>query len=78
MPKYPVPPDQKMFDIGAESDRMLRLPEVRSRVGLSRSGIYKKIQQGRFPLSRQIFGTSSVGWRESDVDAYLAQCQPRE
>jgi predicted DNA-binding transcriptional regulator AlpA len=41
--------------------RLLRLPEVRQKVGLSRSAIYKLIAEGQSP--RQIpIGPSTVAW----------------
>lgn len=47
-------------------DRILRLRVVLDRTGLSRSTLYKKIQDGTFP--RQIaLGARSAGWRESAV-----------
>ena len=42
------------------------------RTGLSRSTLYRKIQEGTFP--RQIaLGARSAGWRESSVSAWM-QC----
>lgn len=52
--------------------RILRRPEVESRTSLSRSQIYRLIQSGEFP--NQIKLTThgrSVGWLESDVEAWL-------
>ncbi len=52
------------------SSRILRLPTVILRVGLSRSTIYAWIAEGRFP--RQVsLGTGSVGWREAEIDAWI-------
>lgn len=51
-------------------DRILRLRAVLDRTGLSRSTLYRKIQEGRFP--RQIaLGVRSAGWRESAVSAWM-------
>jgi len=45
---------------------------VLDRTGLSRSTLYRKIQEGTFP--RQIaLGARSAGWRESSVSAWM-QC----
>lgn len=52
------------------TDRILRRPEVEARTGLSRSTIYLWIQQGGFPKPVAL-GARLVGWRESDVTAWL-------
>lgn len=52
------------------SNIILRLPQVKIRVGLSRSSIYAAIAQGRFPPSIQL-GPRAVGWLESEVDDWL-------
>lgn len=46
--------------------RFLRLPEVRSRVGLSRSQIYRLIQDGAFPAPLKI-GTQISVWPDDDI-----------
>ena len=51
-------------------ERFLRLPEVKHRTGLPRSTIYLYISRGLFPKSRRL-GNRSVGWRESDIDAWI-------
>jgi len=51
-------------------DRILRIRKVLERTGLSRSTMYRKIQQGTFPKSIQI-SERCVGWRESVVDRWL-------
>lgn len=50
--------------------RILRLPEVRSRTGMSRSSIYLAIQRGEFPLQVQLT-TRSVGWREEEINLWV-------
>ncbi|MDF1707148.1 MAG: AlpA family transcriptional regulator [Paracoccaceae bacterium] len=52
------------------AERILRRPEVEARTGLSRSTIYLWIQQGEFPKPVAL-GARLVGWRESDVNAWL-------
>jgi prophage regulatory protein len=49
----------------ADDDFFLRLGEVKSRSGLSKSTIYKLIRTGEFPAPRKL-GGSAVGWRASD------------
>jgi prophage regulatory protein len=49
---------------------ILRLPEVKLRVGLSRSTIYQAIQSKVFPAPIQL-GPRAVGWIESEIDEWL-------
>lgn len=51
-------------------DRILRLKTVLERTGLSRSTMYRKIQNGTFPRNIQI-STRCTGWRESAVNEWL-------
>lgn len=53
------------------AERILRLPEVKIRTGLSRSGIYAKIEAGTFPGQKKL-GLKIVGWYESDVSEWIA------
>ena len=50
--------------------RFLRLPEVLARTGLSRSTIYVRLEQGRFPRPVSL-GARAVGWIESEVDEWI-------
>ena len=52
--------------------RFLRLPEVLARPGLSRSTIYVRLDQGRFPRSVSL-GARAVGWIESEVDEWIRE-----
>jgi prophage regulatory protein len=52
------------------SQRLLRLNEVTSRTGLSRSTIYDMVKKGAFP-ERVAIGLRSVGWHESAVDDWI-------
>lgn len=54
-----------------QRDRLLRRPEVESLVGLRRSAIYNAINRGEFPRPVQIT-SRAVGWRESEIEAWLA------
>lgn len=51
-------------------DRILRDKEVQERTGLSRVTRWRKIREGEFPQPVQL-STRSVGWRESEVNAWL-------
>ena len=51
-------------------NRILRLPEVRSRTGLSRSSLYERMHEKTFPSSISL-GGRNVGWLESEIDAWI-------
>jgi prophage regulatory protein len=51
-------------------DRILRLKTVLARTGLSRSTMYRKMENGTFPRNVQI-STRCVGWRDSAVAEWL-------
>jgi prophage regulatory protein len=49
---------------------ILRLPAVISRVGLSRSSIYARMNQGTFPQPVQL-GPRAIGFVESEISSWL-------
>ncbi|MBO9712451.1 AlpA family phage regulatory protein [Sphingomonas sp.] len=51
-------------------DRILRLKAVLERTGLTRSTMYRKMQNGSFPKNIQI-SDRCIGWRQSAVDAWM-------
>ncbi|MCP9891677.1 AlpA family transcriptional regulator [Cyanobium sp. Aljojuca 7D2] len=52
------------------TDRLLRLPEVIHRVGLSRTTIYSLISTGEFP--RQIvIGPRAVAWSQQELEDWI-------
>lgn len=51
---------------------ILRLPTVKQRTGLSRSTIYLRISEGRFPKPVSL-GGRAVGWIEAEVNDWLNQ-----
>lgn len=53
------------------SERILRLPTVKTLSGLSRSSIYLRISEGLFPRSLAL-GRRMVGWPESEIAAINA------
>lgn len=57
---------------GESVDRILRLRAVLERTGLSRSTLYRKIQEGTFPNQVRI-AARCVGWRESAVTEWLRE-----
>ena len=54
-------------------DRILRLPEIIRMAGISRSRIYVYMARETDPFPRSVqLGPNMVGWRESEVAAWLA------
>ena len=49
---------------------ILRLPSVKAVTGLSRSTLYNRIAEGRFPAPIAL-GGRAVGWLESEVQMWL-------
>lgn len=60
---------------GSEPDRIVRVREATKIVGLSRSTIFRLERQGRFPKRIRLgpAPTSPVGWRLSDLKAWIDQ-----
>ena len=50
--------------------RMLRLPMVLARTGLSRSTLYELIREGSFPKPVRL-SAQAVGWVEAEVDGWV-------
>lgn len=57
--------------------KFLRLNEVEELVGLKRSSIYNKMQDGSFPRCIRLT-TRAVAWRESDIAAWQASKEPEQ
>lgn len=55
----------------AAPDRIIRLPTVLSRSGLSRSTVYRKMGDGTFPPKLKV-SLNGVGWRESELNRWIA------
>lgn len=55
----------------AEPDRILRIRTVLQRTGLSRSTLYRKVQDGSFPQQVKI-SIHGAGWRESVISRWIA------
>lgn len=64
------------MDVELIGRKVLRLPEVCQVSGLSRATIYKKIAEGGFPPPLRL-GARAVGWRLSDIDAWIAAPERR-
>jgi len=52
--------------------RILRLPNVLDRTGLSRSTVYQRVSEGRFPKPVSL-GARAVGWVESDIEEWISR-----
>ena len=50
--------------------QLLRIDDVISRTGLSRSTIYRMMNDGEFPRSRRV-GRQSVVWLETDIAEWI-------
>ena len=50
--------------------RVIRFKELRQRVGLSRSSIWRLERKGQFPARRQL-SDNAVAWLEDEVDQWL-------
>ena len=51
-------------------DRLLRRREVERITGLSRSSIYRSMQEGAFPRPVRV-GPAAVRWKASDITDWL-------
>lgn len=50
--------------------RILRRAEVQARTGLSRSSIYRGVQEGSFPKPVGL-GPRMVGWVDAEIQAWI-------
>ncbi|EGQ9456716.1 AlpA family transcriptional regulator [Vibrio parahaemolyticus] len=60
-------------DIGGRPMRFLKLQEVMEKTALSRSAIYRKMNEDQFPQSISL-GDRAVAWVESEVDEWMEEC----
>jgi prophage regulatory protein len=51
--------------------KLLRRPDVEALTGLAQSTLYDWMSKGQFPRPVRL-GTRLVGWRESDVTAWIS------
>ena len=56
-----------MFQSGK---RLIKLPEVMWRTGLSRSSVYRKMEKGEFPKQVKQ-GEGGVAWWEHEVEDWM-------
>lgn len=55
----------------SNAERIIRLDTVRTRTGLSRSTIYRKMADGTFPAQLKI-SVHGAGWHESAINRWIA------
>ena len=60
-----------MDEDGFSLDRIVRIRVVLERTGLSRSTIYRKMQEGTFPQTVKLSGHMR-GWREAELNRWIA------
>jgi prophage regulatory protein len=60
----------------AQYEQLLRMHDVVTRIGLKKSSIYAKIQQGSFPRPVKI-GRATM-WRASELEAWIATHQSED
>ncbi len=53
--------------------KILRLPEVKTQTGLSRSSIYLRIAHSSFPKQFSLGGGRAVGWLEADIQNWIKE-----
>lgn len=53
-----------------QSERILRWPEVKHRIGYSRSHTHNLIAEGKFPAPIKLGGRAS-GWVESEISEWI-------
>lgn len=53
-------------------NKIIRLPEVIKRTGLSRSSIYLRISQNLMPKPVSL-GGRAVGWLESSIESWIQE-----
>ena len=54
---------------------LVRWPEVHQRTGLSRTTVWRRVNEGSFPAPVKI-STQLVAWRSADLDVWEASLQP--
>ncbi len=54
-----------------QTDRLIRIDEVKYRVGLGKTMIYRLIQQGRFPSPYKLSPFASR-WSEQEIVGWIA------
>jgi prophage regulatory protein len=58
-------------------NRFIRMPDLKSKVGLSKSQIYKLIQQGEFPRPIKL-GDKIAVWTQSEIEEWMSSKLPTQ
>lgn len=53
------------------TQKILRLSSIKSITGLSRSTIYLRISENKFPKAINLGGGRAVGWLETEIDEWI-------
>lgn len=54
----------------AQTHRVMRLPEVMHKTGISRTTLYQMSKAGKFPASISL-GGNIMGWIEAEIDKWI-------
>jgi len=57
---------------GTGGFRLEKLPSVKTRTGLSRSEIYRRVAAGTFPQPVKL-GERASAWNSAEIDAWIAE-----
>lgn len=55
--------------------KLIRLPAVLELTGYSRATVYRKMNDGTFPVAVKL-GARAIAWRYADIDAWIASRLP--
>jgi prophage regulatory protein len=69
-PTTPIDGEPQTMSSGAAVNRLLRLPQVLERTGISRSMVYLLESQGRFP-GRVKVSARAVAWLADEVQSWI-------
>ena len=61
------------FNADPLPNRIIRMPEVIDRTGLSKAQVYKLIKTHKFPQQVRLGTSTTVGWPEHEVDEWVRQ-----
>lgn len=65
-------PDGRVTVTPARPGKLIRLPLVADRTGLSKSSIYAAVKACTMPAPVRL-SARAVAWRESDIDQWIAE-----
>lgn len=54
---------------------LMRRPAVEAATGLSKSGLYRLVSEGRFPAPRRL-GLRAVAWRADEIENWIESRPP--